>query len=485
MSNQKESLTLGILKYSISTWINLIVGLLSVVVTTRLINPHDYGLITIFISSTAFLMYILTLGLDSAFIRFYNDPPKGNTQNQLLYKCLFISTVFCCIAGLLVFFSFSSKVSFFIFGIESKLLICLMFIYCLSQVWLRYLNISFRMSFRAKQYNIQNILINCLTRILIILSALISNNYLFIISILTIGIASTLIIYLFVQKNEFTPINSQGQLDRSLDFSGFRPYFRFALFSAPTYIVVYFNTFMSQQIIREEIDAHALGIFASVSMFISILTAVQGGFSTYWSAYVYKNYSEEDSKIKKMHDVIVAFAIIMASAVVCSRDFIYLFIGSFYHSSKTFFSLILILPILNFIRETTDKGLQISNNNHISLFIHILTVMINLGLSYCLINKIGIIGAAIANAISGVFLFTTSAYYGQKYFRTINSIIKSSCGVFVLLCLLTLPSITNNIMNIIFGTLLLDVIAFSIYKDEVGLMCNVVLSFLVKKKYNL
>lgn len=56
---------------------------------------------------------------------------------------------------------------------------------------------------------------------------------------------------------------------------------------------------MSQQIIREEIDAHALGIFASVSMFISILTAVQGGFSTYWSAYVYKNYSEEDSKIKK------------------------------------------------------------------------------------------------------------------------------------------------------------------------------------------
>lgn len=112
MSNQKESLTLGILKYSISTWINLIVGLLSVVVTTRLINPHDYGLITIFISSTAFLMYILTLGLDSAFIRFYNDPPKGNTQNQLLYKCLFISTVFCCIAGLLVFFLLAQKFLF-------------------------------------------------------------------------------------------------------------------------------------------------------------------------------------------------------------------------------------------------------------------------------------------------------------------------------------------------------------------------------------
>lgn len=472
-----DSLAKGVVKFSISTWVNLIVGFFSVVITTRIITPSDYGMITLFITASALLLYLLTLGLDSAFIRYYNEPPVGNTNNQLLYKSLSFSTLLCLLVGGVTIVFFSKEASVIIFGIESRLLISLLLIYSLSQVWLRYLNISFRMSFRAKQYNIQNILINCLTRVLIILSAFFSSGYMFIISILTIGITATLFVYLIVQREEIKPYNATRYLDYSLRISNMSSYFRFAFFSAPTYIVVYFNTFMAQQIIREEIDTYALGVFASTSMLVSVLTALKGGFATYWSAYVYKNYSNEQAKISLMHDYIVVFSILISSLIVIFRDVIYLFIGQNYHSSKVFFSLILILPILNFIRETTDKGIEISNRNEISLTAHAVAVFVNLGLCYLLIPILGITGAAVANAISAITLFIITAIYGQKFYRSINDYFKTAKGVFLLLLILTIPSLTGNMLLICFLVICLDVMGLVLYREEVKQMLLILKSY--------
>ena len=90
---EKESLIKGVFKYSISTWANLVLGLLSVIITTRVLAPGDYGMITLFFSATASLMFIISFGMDGAYIRYYNEPPAGNTINQLLYKNIFYTTL--------------------------------------------------------------------------------------------------------------------------------------------------------------------------------------------------------------------------------------------------------------------------------------------------------------------------------------------------------------------------------------------------------
>lgn len=464
--SSKDNIIAGILKYSISTWVNLLVGFISVIITTRILNPEVYGMVMIFFSSTNVLLYIATLGLDGALIRFYNNPPKGNTTTQLLYKSLVISSSYFFFLGTFCIYFFNSAISDFIFGVESLLLVVMLFAYTFFQITLRFLNISLRMSFKTIQYNIQNILINSFTRVLIIVAAIIIKKFSSIISVITIGIGLVLILYLFIQREEITPINSNGKKDFNLNLKHYSTYFKFALFSAPTYIVAFLNIFLGQQIIRSTLNAYSLGIFSSPGMFVSILTAIRGGFSTYWSAFVYKYYKVESNRIALMHDYIVVIAIAVASILVVFRDFIYLFIGANFHESKQFFSLLLVMPILNLVVETTDKGIAIAMKNDITLISHLVSVMINVVLCYFLIPLFGLKGAAYANATSAVFLFIISTIFGQKYYFSITNSKKSIIGIIIILMILIIPSIFSSIVPILIFTFFINILAIIIYNVE-------------------
>ena len=135
----------------------------------------------------------------------------------------------------------------------------------------------------------------------------------------------------------------------------------------PIGFVADLNTYLTQQIIHSDLSAASLGIFASSGIFAQILAGVRGGFTTFWSAYVFKNYKTEKDRISEMHGYIALFSIVLVSIVVIFRDVIYLFIGSDFHESKHFFSLLLILPILYFMLESTDKGIYLAKKNEMLL----------------------------------------------------------------------------------------------------------------------
>lgn len=480
MSTTKESVVKGIFKYSISNWIGIVVGFVSVVITTRLIKPDVYGIITLFLSAANVMIYILTLGMDSACIRFYNEPLAGNTQSQLLYKNLIITSIICFSMGSACVLFLPSSVSNYIFGFSSRLIIGLLLIFTFCQIILRFLNISYRMSFNAKMYNIQNVLINCSYRVLIIAAALIRNDSLFIITILTLGLLVILLFYLYIQRSEITPRGNNGVVSFSISLKGYGEYMRYAIFNAPTYIVTYFNIFASQYIIRDVMSAFFLGVFSSTSAFTSILSVVKGGFSTFWSAYVFKEYTEENNTIIKMHDYLVVFTIVVTSLLVCCRDIVYLAIGQDYHDSKSFFSLLLIMPILSFVEETTDKGVAISKKSQIWMFTHIISALVNITLCYILVHYYGLMGAAWASAISAIILYGLNTYWGQHYYRTIKSYWKSFFGVLLLIIELIIPSLTLNIYLIIASCIVLDIIAFYLYREELSFIFNRITNEAVK-----
>lgn len=463
---QQTNFLKGIFQYSISTWANLFLGIISVVITTRLLSPDVYGLIVIFISASSVMLYILTFGLDGAYIRFYNEPPGYDTNTQLLYKNILFSTITCLTVGLCVLIFWGDAFSEKMFGIASRIITGLLFLYTFCQIILRYLNISFRMSFRVKLYNIQNILINGLSKFLIIIAAFFTEGFEWIISILTIGMFTVLIVYFIKQRKEYVPYDLNNKLNLSISIKNYGEYMRFALFSAPSYIVVYLNTYINQQIVLSNLTAYALGVFSSTVLFGNILSAVKGGFSTYWSAYVYQSYKDDNKRIGMMHDYVVAFTIIAVSALICFRDVIYLFIGQDYHSSKQFFSLLLTMPVLSFLLETTDKGIALAKKNHISLLIHCFSVLLNIVLCLLFIPIFQLMGVAWANALSALSLYIGSTFYGQRYYKTILDKRKSMLGTLVILFIVILPSIIYSISNIICGIIILNIVAYFIYKQE-------------------
>lgn len=475
-----ESVCKGIFKYSISTWANLLIGFLSVIVTTRLMTPDVYGQVAIFFSASSVLMYTLTIGFDGALIRFYNEPPQNNTKNELIYKCIAYSCIICFVVGGCVTLFAGDIISERLFNVGSRITFGLLVLYTFTNIILRYFNISFRMSFKAKQYTIQNIIINCLSRVLIIAAAFIISDFTFIATVMTIGLTCVLILYTYVQKDEILPYNTEGTKNYSLSLKGYGEFVKFALFSAPTYIVFYLNDYLNKQIIVSAIGVYAVGIFSSSSLFGSILTGLKGGFNTYWSAYVYKNYQTEKKKITEMHDYVVLFSIFAASLLVVIRDVIYLLIGTDFHASKAFFSLLLAMPLLSFILETTNKGIAIAKKNQITFFSHTAAVTINL-ISCIVLTKIwGLTGAAIANMLSAVLLYVLNTFYGQKYYSSIASYAKSVFGVVLMILILVSASIFSDIMSIIITVIIIDIIAIIVYRKPLFIGISVIKSFLKK-----
>jgi len=463
---KKESFLKSILQYSVSTWANFFIGIVSVVLMTRLLSPDLYGLVAIFYSASSVALYALTLGLDGAYIRFYNEPPANDSKQQLLYKIITISVFVCIVTGTAVTILGGDLFSSLVFGIGGKILCGFFFVYVFCQILLRYLNISFRMSFRVWHYNLQNIMINCLSKLLVIIAAFFTDNFVYIAALLSIGLFTVLLLYLFLQRREFIPYNREGKFDRKLSFIGYHEYFRFALFSAPAYVVHYLNIYVNQQIILTMMSAYALGIFSSSGLFGSILVTIRGGFSIFWSAYVFQNYEDDQQRIGKMHDFVMIFAILAVSVVILLRDVIYLFIGQEYHESKIFFSLLLAMPVFSFVAVTTSQGIAISKKNHLDLFADVVSVVFNIIFCLLLIPAFELIGAALANAISAIALFLVSTYFGQKYYKTIFNLKKSIIGFSMLILILLVPSITVNMIYIVISILCINALSIALYRVE-------------------
>lgn len=470
-----------IFNYSISSWANLIIGLASVTLTTRLLCPETYGQISIFYSVSNVFLYILTIGMDGALIRFFNEPPEGNTQSQLIYKSILTNIIIWICSFILLYIFFGEDISFFIYNNNGKILFSITMIYVLCQIILRYLNISFRMSFQVKKYTYQNILINSASRFFVIIAAFFTNNAEDILIVLTIGMAIILIFYIYSQKKEIIPVDKDNKYNFSLSYKNFKPYFKFSLFNAPTYIVVYLNTYLSQQVIINQISAFALGIYAATNMFSSILLVLKGGFSTYWSAYVYKNYHQNQSRISTMHDYIVFISSIFASLLIYFRDVIYLFIGPQFHDSKQFYSLLLIMPILYFILETTNKGISIKNKNYLSLLCYSISVAINLLGSIILAKTFGLHGIAWANAISSIVLYFLTTYYSQRYYKSIISSKRSIAGIITIIIMLIIPTIVTSFAIICIATFSLNLLSAYIYRKQLKTIYTYIYQYKNKK----
>ena len=273
-------------------------------------------------------------------------------------------------------------------------------------------------------------------------------------------------IYLIVQRNEYLPKKNNGEYDYSIKLRGYGKYYIYALFCAPAYVSAYLNLYLGQQIVITKLGAHELGIFASVGIFSQILTSVKGGFSTFWSAYVYKYYQIQKDVIIKMHDYVVAISIVGVSILVLSRDIIYVFIGKGFHESKLFFSILLIMPVLATVQETTAIGIYLKKHNELSLINIICATAINVMASLFLINYYGLIGAAIGNALSGIYLYTANTVVGQYFYKSIKNIYRSIFGMVLLIIILMMPVYFESYKNAVIVILLVNLAGFYLYREE-------------------
>ena len=148
---------------------------------------------------------------------------------------------------------------------------------------------------------------------------------------------------------------------------------------------------------------------------------------------MFKNYKTERYTIKRIHDVVLLGSVLTLASVLLLNDFLYLFIGEAFRRNQNILGMLLIYPIILVLVETTAYGISIKKKNEISLIIYLVSTATNVILCIFLISKFGLDGVAFASMLSAIVQMVLMTYFGQKYYCSINSIIRTLFHIFVLI----------------------------------------------------
>lgn len=462
-----------IIRFYIPSIISFFLGLLSAVILTRIFDKESYGLLNIFNNSAALILSISYLGFDSAYIRFYNDTPKGIDSKQLGFGLMRLSLLIYLICSFAILFFGRKNFSKYIFGFESTIIVIFLLLNVFAQIIIRYFLINYRMTFNTKMYSFFTVAQQFSTRLFVICSAIFTSNIIIVLGTNAMGIVIVVLGLFIFKKEDLIPYKAV----RLKDMLQQRAILRFAFFAAPAPLIVSLNSFIAQRVIVSGLGNSTVGIYSSAGFFTTVLSVLQSGFATYWAAYMYKSYKTRQVTISKVHDCLMLIVIVVYAMFILFRDLLYLVIGSEFHESKQFFTMVIFYPMMLLLCESTGYGISLAKKNYLTVIIQAFTMTINCGLAYALIGEYGLKGVAFASAISGALYFILTTLFGQRFYRTIRSWSTSIIGFIVLVFLMLLSGIaTDNIISI--GTLIILSVAIIVYRKSLLMMWNVSIGYL-------
>ena len=84
------------------TFFNLLLGLFSTPVITRIVAPSEYGQLSIFTMYSGIALMVLCMGLDQAVVRYYYEKENLKYKQALLFRCIVIPIIASLIITIIV-----------------------------------------------------------------------------------------------------------------------------------------------------------------------------------------------------------------------------------------------------------------------------------------------------------------------------------------------------------------------------------------------
>lgn len=450
----------SIVGYSIPSWIGFVIGIASVPILTRLLSPDQFAIISQFNAAVSLFLGIVCLGFDSAFVRYFFEPPEAYTRDNLLTGSIVVAF------GVLFFLSIASipfykHISVALFAVGSEFVTVFFIVAIFSQIVVRYFTILYRMQNLIIAFSIATISIQLISKFAVLLSIPFNGDENILIGAVAVGL-------LFLSIGII--ISDAG---KHLSISNFKPvwlhkeYRKYSFGSWLTPTIIYANIYLSQIIIRHYLGNNALGIYLSANLFASVLAALQGGFVNFWSVYMFENYRTKQPQIKKVHDLACLGVVLILSFFILGRDIIYFLIGNEYHGSKPLFAMVLTAPLFLFISETTSYGISIEKKSYLTFYSYLVFFLLNIILSIILIPSLGLHGAALSLMLSGLANFILLTLFGQRFYKTIIDPRKTIVVILIILLLSFINYYSRSIFfNIVF-VMVVNIVVVLLYKRTI------------------
>ncbi len=461
----------NIAKFSLPTVVSAAIGILVLPLVSRVYPEEEYGYISNFYSVGNMMMGVVLLGLDQAYIRFFNEPPKTTNRSGMFRFSLFTGTAVSLIIVGMLFLFMKEKASQYLFNEKQFTGVLLLAFYVIFLSAYKLLNINCRLLNRAGDYNSMQIGFILGNRFLFVLAALFSKYYLYSVLIMTV---SVFLIDIYGFRRQKIELMETALITNAAKYQ----MLRYAIPAMPAAVMVLLNNSLAKIILGGFGYRREVGILAIATSAANVFSIIPSAFAVYWSAFMYKYYHTEQERIKKVHDVIMLMSIILIMIILVTQDILYSFLGGDYRSSQPYFMIIMLTPVSTLLIETTGYGIAIAKKTVFMLGISASCLaIVYLTCMFC-IPVMGVYGAVIGILLSASLNFAARTLISQHYYISISSGLRTAAAVIMIwgLCIGNLIMYSNMRIRII-GILTALVLALILYRDVIRNIVSVLISW--------
>ena len=452
------------LSFSVGGYINAILGFFTVPLITRMLSPDQFGVASLVTVLVEILIIICSLGMEQGFIRYFYDEKKESISN-LLYNCLYYPFYITSFIFFMIFI-FREEISVFILNkIDKDFWLILIFIIFFRLIG----NFSFtviRMQQRGWLYSFFIILLKALEFIFIIIFYNIyGDNYKTLIFSLLLSSAISTILSILVSKEIWifkNKVCSKVSKKELLYFSS-----PLALTLALSWIFVSCDKIT----IKYFSNLTEVGLYSGAFKVVSIISVIQSGFTTFWTPIVYEYHSKNPNEFtffQKANEYLSLIFFMMGVGVLFCRNIIISILGEKYYSSIFIIPMLIFIPVMYLLSETTVMGIGFKKKSKYFLYISILVTVINLIGNIILVPLFGAKGAAMSTGASYILFFSLRTYFSTKLINFGFNLKKIYSVIFLILLYALILSFYSNVYFTILTGLILEIMILLIYKSILG-----------------
>lgn len=413
MSNEK-----GFLKHFAiiggGTFLNLLFGLFTTPLITRIVDPDEYGQHSVFLLYANLALLILLLGMDQGLGRFYYLKKEREYKRALLFRCVqypFITTVI--VAALVMVASVTGLIHFEFTPVVMALLCG----YTLFEVLYRFgLNVN-RLEYNSKMYSALNIALKAAyVGLALPLLLIFKGNDLLMLCIASTGSAFAVLVISILSQREMWNIRANNDAACTVDRMELMKY-AFPLMI--TMGITYLFQALDRLAIKHYCTYADVGIYASTMTLVNVFAIIQTTFNTLWGPMAMEHYindPKDKSFYQKGNQTITVIMFFLGVSLILCKDVFALLLGEKYREAAYILPFLIFHPIMYTISETTVTGINFMKKSKMTILVAGASCLANFIGNTILVPRIGPQGAAISTGLSYILFFALRTLISNHYF---------------------------------------------------------------------
>jgi O-antigen/teichoic acid export membrane protein len=394
-----------------------VVSILSTFLITRMFSTEAYAKAMLFSSLLNILFCFCNMGMDQVFVRYFYEINYKHKLSLLFLRCLSVVFLGVVFVSFVLFFLGHDLLQWL--EIDDPILIPLLVMGMILFSLHRFTQLISRLKEQAILYGVADF-VGAISFLMIFLTFfyVFSTDYLTLIFSRLISMALVVVWLLFLYRKDILPIAKTKEPFFQLEeLKVFLKYGTPSLFSL-SLAWLFIN--LDKYFILKYSSYHELGIYTAAFDLASPLVFIQSAFTTAWAPRMNNMLIHRPFKSKKIFfstfEKLSAALTCLFLALVFFKNDLILILGSNFHPAVNVFPWLLFAPYFWALSEVVVAGIVKSKKSYWSMPISFAAVCVNIMGCCLLIPMMGATGAAISSALSYFIFFLARWAIAFRYY---------------------------------------------------------------------